>query len=76
MTVPTLLASHTGMNLVRGFGRLVFGVLVFGYLTIQLGDRDDLWRMIPAILLASLVAPLIDHAVIAWNIKQRARRHV
>lgn len=32
--------------------------------------------VIPAMLLASITAPLIDHAVIAWNIRQRARRHV
>jgi len=32
--------------------------------------------VIPVILLASILAPLIDHAVIALNIRQRARRHV
>jgi len=32
--------------------------------------------VIPVILLASILAPLIDHAVIAVNIRQRARRHV
>lgn len=64
MTVPTLLASHTGMNLVRGLGRLVFGLLVFGYLTIQLGDGDDLWRMVPAVL---LVAFVLLHALSAWR---------
>jgi len=32
--------------------------------------------VIPVILLASILAPLIDYAVIAVNIRQRARRHV
>jgi Na+-transporting NADH:ubiquinone oxidoreductase subunit B len=32
--------------------------------------------VIVAILLASITAPLIDHVVIAWNIRQRAGRHV
>jgi len=32
--------------------------------------------VIPVILLASILAPLIDHAVIAVNIRRRARRHV
>jgi Na+-transporting NADH:ubiquinone oxidoreductase subunit B len=32
--------------------------------------------VIPAMLLASILAPLIDHAVIAINIRQRSRRHV
>jgi Na+-transporting NADH:ubiquinone oxidoreductase subunit B len=32
--------------------------------------------VIPALLLASILAPLIDHGVIAWNIRARARRHV
>ena len=29
-----------------------------------------------AMLLVALLAPLIDHAVIAWNIRQRSQRHV
>jgi Na+-transporting NADH:ubiquinone oxidoreductase subunit B len=32
--------------------------------------------VIPVLLLVSLLAPLIDHLVIARNIRQRGQRHV
>jgi Na+-transporting NADH:ubiquinone oxidoreductase subunit NqrB len=32
--------------------------------------------VIPVLLLAAILAPLVDHAVIAWSIHKRGQRHV
>jgi len=52
---------------------LLIGALVVLIRTINPTHPD---AVIPVMLLASILAPLIDHAVIAVNIRQRARRHV
>jgi Na+-transporting NADH:ubiquinone oxidoreductase subunit B len=52
---------------------LLIGALVVLIRTINPTHPD---AVIPVMLLASILAPLIDHAVIAINIRRRARRHV
>lgn len=58
-------------------GRWVQGLLI-GTLVVLIREVNPTHpdAVIPVLLLASLLAPLIDHAVIAMNIRQRARRHV
>jgi len=51
---------------------LLIGVLVVLIRVVNSTHPD---AVIPAMLLASILAPLIDHAVIAINIRQRSRRH-
>ena len=55
---------------IQGF---VIGALV---VLIRIGNSTHPDAVIPALLLASILAPLIDHAVIAVNIHRRSRRHV
>jgi Na+-transporting NADH:ubiquinone oxidoreductase subunit B len=58
-------------------GRWIQGFLIGALVVlIRVANSTHPDAVIPAILLASIMAPLIDHAVIAWNIRQRARRHV
>ncbi|MCP4470179.1 MAG: hypothetical protein GY815_05750 [Gammaproteobacteria bacterium] len=58
-------------------GRWIQGFLIAALvILIRVANPTHPDAVIPALLLASILAPLIDHAVIAWNIKQRARRHV
>jgi Na+-transporting NADH:ubiquinone oxidoreductase subunit B len=52
---------------------LVIGALV---VLIRVANSTQPDAVIPALLLASILAPLIDHAVIAVNIRRRSRRHV
>ena len=52
---------------------LVIGALV---VLIRVANSTHPDAVIPAMLLASILAPLIDHAVIAINIRGRSRRHV
>ena len=52
---------------------LLIGALVVLIRTINPTHPD---AVIPVLLLASILAPLIDHTVIAVNIRKRARRHV
>jgi len=52
---------------------LLAGALVVLIRTGSAGHPD---AVIPAVLLASILAPLIDYAVITLNIRRRARRHV
>jgi Na+-transporting NADH:ubiquinone oxidoreductase subunit B len=55
---------------IQGF---VIGALV---VLIRVANTTHPDAVIPAMLLASILAPLIDHVVIAINIRQRSRRHV
>ena len=58
-------------------GRWIQGFLIAGLVVlIRVANSTHPDAVIPVLLLVSLLAPLIDHAVIAWNIRQRARRHV
>jgi len=58
-------------------GRWIQGFLIAALVVlIRVANPIHPDAVIPALLLASILAPLIDHAVIAWTIKQRARRHV
>jgi Na+-transporting NADH:ubiquinone oxidoreductase subunit B len=58
-------------------GRWIQGFLIAALvMLIRVANPIHPDAVIPALLLASILAPLIDHAVIAWSIKQRARRHV
>ncbi len=55
---------------IQGF---VIGALV---VLIRVANSTHPDAVIPALLLASILAPLIDYAVIAVNIRRRSRRHV
>jgi Na+-transporting NADH:ubiquinone oxidoreductase subunit B len=58
-------------------GRWIQGLLIGALVVlIRVANSTHPDAVIPAMLLASILAPLIDHAVIAFNIRQRARRHV
>lgn len=58
-------------------GRWIQGLLIgFLLVLIRVVNPTHPDAVIPAILLVSILAPLIDHAVIAWNIRQRGRRLV
>ena len=58
-------------------GRWIQGLLIGALVVlIRVANSTHPDAVIPAMLLASITAPLIDHAVIAWNIRQRARRRV
>lgn len=58
-------------------GRWVQGLLIGALVVlIRVANTTHPDAVIPALLLASITAPLIDHAVIAWNVRNRARRHV
>lgn len=58
-------------------GRWIQGLLIGALVVlIRVANPTHPDAVIVAILLASITAPLIDHAVIAWNIRQRAGRHV
>ena len=52
---------------------LLIGALVVLIRVASAGHPD---AVVPAVLLASILAPLIDYAVIALNVRRRARRHV
>ena len=58
-------------------GRWIQGLLI-GALVVLIREVNPTHpdAVIPVLLLASILAPLIDHAVIALNIRKRARRHV
>jgi Na+-transporting NADH:ubiquinone oxidoreductase subunit B len=57
-------------------GRWIQGLLIAGLVVlIRVANPTHPDAVVPALLLASIMAPLIDHLVIAWNIRQRARRH-
>jgi Na+-transporting NADH:ubiquinone oxidoreductase subunit B len=58
-------------------GRWIQGLLIGTLLVlIRVINPTHPDAVIPVLLLASILAPLIDHAVIAWNVRGRARRHV
>ena len=58
-------------------GRWIQGFLIGALVVlIRVANSTHPDAVVPAMLLASITAPLIDHSVIAWNIRQRARRHV
>ena len=58
-------------------GRWIQGFLIAGLVVlIRVANSTHPDAVIPVLLLVSLLVPLIDHAVIAWNIRQRAQRHV
>lgn len=58
-------------------GRWIQGLLIGALVVlIRVANSTHPDAVIPAMLLASIAAPLIDHAVIAWNVRQRGRRHV
>ena len=57
---------------------LVFLGLLIGALVVLIREVNPTHpdAVFAVILLASILAPLIDHAVIAWNVRKRASRHV
>ena len=58
-------------------GRWIQGFLIGALVVlIRVANSTHPDAVIPAMLLASLAAPLIDHAVLAWNIHKRGQRHV
>ena len=58
-------------------GRWIQGLLIGALVVlIRVANSTHPDAVIPAMLLASMLAPLIDHAVIAINIRGRSRRHV
>lgn len=58
-------------------GRWIQGFLIAALLVlIRTANPTHPDAVIPVLLLASLLAPLIDHAVIAWNIRRRGQRSV
>jgi Na+-transporting NADH:ubiquinone oxidoreductase subunit B len=58
-------------------GRWIQGLLIGALVVlIRVANSTHPDAVIPAMLLASILAPLIDHAVIAINIRRRSRRHV
>ncbi len=58
-------------------GRWIQGFLIAALvMLIRVANSTHPDAVIPALLLASILAPLIDHAVLEWNIRGRARRHV
>ncbi|UCH39148.1 MAG: RnfABCDGE type electron transport complex subunit D [Gammaproteobacteria bacterium] len=58
-------------------GRWIQGFLIGALVVlIRVVNSTHPDAVVPAMLLASILAPLIDHAVIAWNIRKRAQRHV
>ncbi len=58
-------------------GRWIQGFLIGALVVlIRVANSTHPDAVIPALLLISLLAPLIDHAVIAWNIHRRSQRHV
>jgi Na+-transporting NADH:ubiquinone oxidoreductase subunit B len=58
-------------------GRWIQGLFIGALVVlIRVTNSSHPDAVIPVILLASILAPLIDHAVIAINIHQRARRRV
>ena len=60
-------------NAGRWLQGLLAGALVVLIRTGSAGHPDGVMQ---ALLLASILAPLIDHAVIALNVRRRAQRHV
>lgn len=58
-------------------GRWIQGLLAGALVVlIRAGSGSHPDAVVQAVLLASILAPLIDHAVIALNLRRRARRHV
>lgn len=58
-------------------GRWIQGFLIGALVVlIRVANSTHPDAVVPVLLLVSLLAPLIDHAVIAWNIRQRSQRHV
>lgn len=58
-------------------GRWIQGFLIGALVVlIRVVNSTHPDSVIPVLLLASILAPLIDHLVVAVNIRQRARRHV
>ena len=58
-------------------GRWIQGFLIGALVVlIRAANSTHPDAIVPAVLLASIAAPLIDHAVIAWNIRNRGQRHV
>ncbi len=58
-------------------GRWIQGLFVGALIVLlRVANSTHPDAVVPAILLGSILAPLIDHAVIAFNIRQRASRRV
>ena len=66
-------AASCSTNPGRWIQGLLAGALV---VLIRAGSSSHPDAVVQAVLLASILAPLIDHAVIALNVRRRARRHV
>jgi Na+-transporting NADH:ubiquinone oxidoreductase subunit B len=65
-------ASSAATNAGRWAQGLLLGALVVLIRVINPSHPDG---VIPVLLLGSMLAPLIDHAVIWFNIRRRALRH-
>ena len=58
-------------------GRWIMGLLIAALLVlIRVANPTHPDAVIPVLLLAAILAPLIDHLVIAWDIRKRGQRHV
>ncbi len=58
-------------------GRWIQGFLIAALLVlIRTVNPTHPDAVVPVLLLAAILAPLIDHAVIAWDIRKRGQRHV
>ncbi len=58
-------------------GRWIQGLFIGALIVLlRVANSTHPDAVVPAILLGSILAPLIDHAVIAFNIRQRASRRV
>ena len=64
MSIPAKFVGPAGLDLVRATARLVFAVVVFAYLSRQLGEASSSLRLMPAILLGGY---LVLHALVAWR---------
>jgi Na+-transporting NADH:ubiquinone oxidoreductase subunit B len=58
-------------------GRWIMGFLIAALLVlIRSINPTHPDAVVPVLLLAAILAPLVDHAVIAWNIRKRGQRNV
>ena len=71
------LACDPGASCCTNPGRWAQGLLAGALVVlIRAGSSSHPDAVIQAVLLASILAPLIDYAVVTLNIRRRARRHV
>ncbi|MDF1820088.1 MAG: GGDEF domain-containing protein [Alcanivoracaceae bacterium] len=64
MTIPQRLVDDGALALIRGFARLVFALLGYGYLSVQLGSTTGNGLMLALVF---LLAYLVVHVVLLWR---------